>query len=68
MENEGKLTGIPVNYRKFILSYSRKPEDHGWKREDVEYILDCIKNNCLIPSEFSSSESDLYNNSLAELK
>lgn len=61
MENKGKLTGIPVNYRKFILSYSSNPEDHGWKREDVEYVLNCIKEDSLNPSEFSSSESDLLN-------
>lgn len=61
MEDEKKLTGIPVNYRKFILTYSSNPEDHGWAREDVEYILNCIKNDELDPSEFSCDESDLYN-------
>lgn len=61
MTNESKLTGIPVNYRKFILTYSSNPEDHGWKREDVEYVLKCIQNDTLDPSEFSSSEGDLYN-------
>ena len=60
MDNKGKLTGIPVNYRNFILTYSNNPEDYGWKREDVEYLLNCIKNDCLDPSEFSSGESDLY--------
>ena len=61
MANEKKLTGIPVNYRQFILTYSNNPEDHGWKREDVEYILNCIKNDELDPLEFSCDESDLYN-------
>ena len=61
MANEKKLTGIPVNYRQFILTYSNNPEDHGWAREDVEYILNCIKNDELDPSEFSCDESDLYN-------
>ena len=45
MENEKKLTGIPVNYRKFILTYSTNPEDHGWRQEDVEYVLACIQND-----------------------
>lgn len=61
MANEKKLTGIPINYRHFILSYSSNPEDHGWKREDVEYILNCIKNDELDPLEYSCDESDLYN-------
>ena len=61
MANEKKLTGIPVNYRHFVLSYSNNPEDHGWKREDVEYILNCIKEDSLDPSEFSSSLDELYN-------
>lgn len=61
MANEKKLTGIPVNYRHFVLTYSNNPEDHGWKREDVEYILNCIKNDELDPLEFSCDESDLYN-------
>ena len=61
MASEKKLTGIPVNYRQFILTYSSNPEDHGWAREDVEYILNCIKNDELNPSEFSCDESDLYN-------
>ena len=61
MADEKKLTGIPVNYRYFVLTYSSNPEDHGWKREDVEYVLNCIKNDELDPSEFSCDESDLYN-------
>ena len=60
MAKEKKLTGIPVNYRNFILSFTSDPEEHGWKREDVEYILECIKNDTLDPSEFSCSEDDLY--------
>ena len=27
MENEKKLTGIPVNYRNFILSFTSDPEE-----------------------------------------
>ena len=59
--NDKQFEGIPKNYREFILSYSSKPEDHGWKREDVEYILTCIQNDTLDPDEFSCTEDDLYN-------
>lgn len=62
MADKKKLTGIPVNYRDFILTYSGNPEDYGWAREDVEYIMNCIKNDTLNPTEFSCSEDDLYNN------
>lgn len=61
MANEKKLTGIPVNYRDFILSYSSNPKKHGWEKEDVEYILECVKNDTLDPSEFSLTEDELYN-------
>lgn len=34
---------IPVNYQHFILDYSNSPEGHWWNRDDVIYILQCIK-------------------------
>ena len=40
---KGRTIKIPVNYQSFILDYSTSPESHGWKREDVIYILECIK-------------------------
>ena len=61
MVNGKKLTGIPVNYRKFYLDSSSDPEKHGWHREDVEYVLECIQSNTLDYSEFASTEADLYN-------
>lgn len=39
----GKSIKIPVNYQHFVLTYSKNPEDYGWKREDVEYVLECIQ-------------------------
>ena len=61
MVNGEKLTGIPVNYRKFYLDYSNDPEKRGWHREDVEYVLECIQNDTLEPSEFSCTEAELCN-------
>lgn len=58
--DDKKFKGIPKNYRSFILDYSNDPEKHGWKREDVEYILECIQNDTLNPTEFSCTEDDLY--------
>lgn len=40
---KGKSIKIPVNYQHFLLTYSKNPEDYGWEREDVEYILKCIQ-------------------------
>ncbi len=40
---KGRSIKIPVNYQHFLLTYSNNPEDHGWKREDVENILKCIQ-------------------------
>ena len=40
---KGRSIKIPVNYQQFLLTYSNNPEDHGWKREDVENILKCIQ-------------------------
>lgn len=58
--DDKRFEGIPKNYRTFLLDYSNDPEKHGWKREDVEYILECIKSDMLDPTEFSCSEDDLY--------
>ena len=44
---KGRSLEIPVNYQEFILSYSNSPEDHGWNKDDVIYILECIKENRL---------------------
>lgn len=60
--DDKRFEGIPKNYRSFLLDYSNDPEKHGWKREDVEYVLECIKNDTLNPAEFSCTEDDLYNN------
>ena len=59
--DDKRFEGIPKNYKTFILDYSNDSEKHGWKREDVEYILECIQNDELEPSEFSSTEAELYN-------
>lgn len=40
--DDKRFEGIPKNYQKFILSNSNDPEEHGWKREDVEYISKCL--------------------------
>ena len=40
---KGRTIRIPVNYQHFILDYSNSPEGHGWNRDDVIYILQCIK-------------------------
>lgn len=40
---KGRTITIPVNYQSFILDYSSSPEGHGWNREDVVYILECIQ-------------------------
>ena len=40
---KGREIKIPVNYQHFILDYSNSPEAHGYNREDVVYILECIK-------------------------
>ena len=59
--DDKRFEGIPKNYRSFLLDYSNDPEKHGWKREDVEYILESIKNDTLNPEEFNCTEDDLYN-------
>lgn len=35
---------VPVNRRKFILTYSSNPEDHGYTREQVMEMLDIVAN------------------------
>lgn len=40
---KGRTIKIPVNYQHFILDYSNSPESHGWNRDDVICILQCIK-------------------------
>lgn len=54
----GKSIRIPVNYQNFILDYSNSPESHGWNREDVVYILECVKNGNL---EDLDMDDDLMN-------
>ena len=44
---KGRSIKIPVNYQNFILTDSKSPEEHGWEREDVIYILKCIKDGNL---------------------
>ena len=50
---------IPVNYRSFVLDYSCNPESKGWRRNDVEVILSCIKNNRM--DLLDMNNSDLLN-------
>ena len=35
---------VPVNRRKFFLTYTSNPEDHGFSREQVEDMLDIVAN------------------------
>lgn len=55
---KGRSIKIPVNYQNFILDYSNSPEAHGWTREDVVIILECIKNGNL---EHLNMTEDLMN-------
>ena len=59
--NDKQFAGIPKNYRSFYLTESSNPEEHGWTREDAEYLIKCIQNDTLDPTEFDCTESDLYN-------
>ena len=36
---------VPVNRRKFFLTNTSNPEDHGFSREQVEDMLDIVANN-----------------------
>ena len=44
---KGRMITIPVNYQSFLLDYSSSPEAHGYNRDDVLYILECIKEDRL---------------------
>jgi len=44
---KGREINIPVNYQHFILSYSSDPESHGYDKEEVEHILECIRDGHL---------------------
>ena len=55
----GRTIRMPVNYQHFILDYSSNPENNGWEREDVIYILECVKNGNL---EALNMDSYLMNN------
>ena len=54
----GRSIKIPVNYQQFILDYSNSPEGHGWDRDDVIYILECVQNGNL---EDLDMDDDLMN-------
>lgn len=45
MSKKENLERVPVNRRKFILSSSPIPEDHGFSYEEVREMLDIVKNN-----------------------
>jgi len=49
MSNQDQFKGIPINHQDFILSYSDRPEDHGYDREQVEEILRTIQSTPLHP-------------------
>ena len=44
MENKN-IEMVPVNRRKFFLTNSSNPEDHGFDREEVLEMLDIVANN-----------------------
>ena len=52
---KGRSIRIPVNYQHFILDYSSNPENKGWKREDVIYILECVKEGRLEDLDMNSN-------------
>ena len=45
MSKKENLEMVPVNRRKFILSYSNIPEDLGYSYEQVRELLDIVANN-----------------------
>lgn len=55
---KGKSIEIPCNYRDFILDFSSDPEAKGWDKDEVIFILDCIKNERL---EELNLDGDLMN-------
>lgn len=54
----GRSIMIPLNYRHFIIDYSSCPENKGWNREDVIYILKCVQQGNL---EQLNMDEDLMN-------
>ena len=44
MSKKENLEMVPVNRRKFILSYSNIPEDLGYSYEQVREMLDIVEN------------------------
>ena len=44
---KGRTIKIPVNYQSFVLDHSSNPEAMGWKKEDVIFVLKCIKEGML---------------------
>lgn len=49
----GGTIEIPVKYQHFYLDYSSDPEAHGWEREQVVYIMQCVQNG-----DFESLDMD----------
>lgn len=44
MESENNIEMVPLNHRKFFLSYSNNPEEHGFDRKEVMEMLDIVDN------------------------
>lgn len=55
---KGRTIKIPANYQSFTLDYSSNPENKGWKKEDVIYVLECVQKGNL---EALDMDSDLMN-------
>lgn len=55
---DGRTIEMPVNYQHFILDYSKTPEGKGRKKEDVEYVLECVREDRLEDLDFTA---DLMN-------
>lgn len=56
---KGRSIKIPVNYQHFYLDYSSSPEGHGFERDEVIRILDCIKEDNI---EELDMDDDMMNN------
>ena len=54
----GRTIRMPVSYQSFVLDYSADPENHGWKREDVIHLLECVQKGNL---EALDMDADLMN-------
>lgn len=52
---KGRSIKIPVNYQDFILDYSSNPENQNYNREDIIYILECVKNGQLEDLDMDSN-------------